>query len=323
MSQVRLLFSEAWSSIRMNLSTTFAATMTVLIGMCLLGLFIALGTWVLSWSNHVQKELQVQVYFCTTASMVDCKTDATHAQELAVGRALRHDPHVGQVAFVSKAQGLKEEEKNNGGAFPKGTFSLLNGLGNPLPDKYVVTPTEGKFTPVIGKLICREHYAGVEACATAKTGGLGNAGGVHWQSSVTKRVLTIAKVISLVFLIAVVLLVIAATLLIANTIRLSIFARRREIEVMKLVGATNWFIRGPFMLEGLLCGVVGSALAVILLLLGKTLALPSILPHIGGGGSDNDVHAWSFTANAFMLLVAGVVLGALGSGLTLRRFLQV
>ena len=66
MSQARLLFSEAWSSIRMNLSTTFAATMTVLIGMCLLGLFIALGTWVLSWSNHIQKELQVQVYFCTT-----------------------------------------------------------------------------------------------------------------------------------------------------------------------------------------------------------------------------------------------------------------
>ena len=63
MSRVRLLFSEAWSSIRMNLSTTFAATMTVLIGMCLLGLFIALGTWVLSWSNHVQKELR-----CTSTS---------------------------------------------------------------------------------------------------------------------------------------------------------------------------------------------------------------------------------------------------------------
>jgi cell division transport system permease protein len=322
MSQVRLLFSEAWSSIRMNLSTTFAATMTVLIGMCLLGLFIALGTWVLSWSNHVQKELQVQVYFCTTVSMVDCKTDATHAQELAVGRALRKDPHVQPhgVVYVSKEQGLKQEEKSNSSEFPRGTFQVIT--GNPLPDKYVVTPTQGKYTPIVGKLICSQHYAGVEPCATAKTGGLGNAGGVHWQSNVTKRVLTIAKVISLVFLIAVVLLVIAATLLIANTIRLSIFARRREIEVMKLVGATNWFIRGPFMLEGLLCGVVGSALAVILLLLGKTLALPSILPHIGGGGND-DVHAWSFTANAFMLLAAGVVLGALGSGLTLRRFLQV
>jgi len=92
---------------------------------------------------------------------------------------------------------------------------------------------------------------------------------------------------------------------------------------MKLVGATNWFIRGPFMLEGLLCGLVGSLLAVILLLLGKTIALPSILPHIGGGGTNNDVHAWPFSANAFALLATGLLIGALGSGVTLRRFLKV
>src|SRR5205085_4683650 len=113
---------------------------------------------------------------------------------------------------------------------------------------------------------------------------LGEVGGVTWASGVTKRVLTIGKVISLVFLIAVILLVIASTLLIANTIRLSIFSRRREIEVMKLVGATNWFIRGPFMLEGLLCGLSGSALAVVLLFLGKTLVLPSIELNYSGSG---------------------------------------
>ncbi len=91
---------------------------------------------------------------------------------------------------------------------------------------------------------------------------------------------------------------------------------------MKLVGATNWFIRGPFMLEGFLCGLVGSVLAVILLVLGKTIALPSILPHIGGG-SGSDVHSLSFTFNALALLGTGLLLGAMGSGLTLRRFLQV
>jgi cell division transport system permease protein len=321
MSRVRLLFSEAWSSIRMNLSTTFAATMTVLIGMCLLGLFIALGTWVLSWSNHIQKELQVQVYLCSTVSvsMTDCSANATPAQEQAVGQALRHDPHVQKVTYVSKAEGLKECKKNNCLALA-GAYSYLP--GNPLPDKWVVTPTEGKYTPVLGKLICNAHYDGVEPCPPAGSKQFGNIGGVHWESNVTKRVLTIAKVISLVFLIAVVLLVIASTLLIANTIRLSIFARRREIEVMKLVGATNWFIRGPFMLEGLVCGFVGALLAVILLVLGKTVALPSILPHIGGGGQ-SDVHALNFTFNAILLLVAGLLLGAMGSGLTLRRFLQV
>ena len=141
-----------------------------------------------------------------------------------------------------------------------------------------------------------------------------------WGSSTAKRVLTIAEVIWIVFLVAVVLLVVASTLLIANTIRLSIFARRREIEVMKLVGATNWFIRGPFMLEGLICGLGGSLLAVLMLVIGKSVALPSILPHIGGG---SDVHALPFALNALALVGAGLLLGAAGSGLTLRRFLQV
>lgn len=292
MSRVRLLFSEAWASIRMNLSTTFAATMTVLIGMCLLGLFIALGTWVLSWSNHIQKELQVHVYFAS---------DATPQQEDAVAAKLRHDSRVAQVTYVSKTEALQQMKKDFPEMFKTGLPS------NPLPDSYIVVPKKAAYTPQIGKDASRGGWAGVDK--------------VNWGSTTAKRVLTIAKVISLVFLIAVVLLVVASTLLIANTIRLSIFARRREIEVMKLVGATNWFIRGPFMLEGLVCGLVGSVFAVILLVLGKAIALPSILPHIGG--SNSDVHSLSFTLNAIALLAAGLLLGAAGSGLTLRRFLQI
>jgi cell division transport system permease protein len=291
-SRLRLLASEAWASIRMNLSTTVAATMTVLIGMCLLGLFIALGTWVLSWSNHIQKELQVHVYFAS---------DATPAQERLVGVKLRHDPRVKQVVYVSKAQAEAKMKKE----FPSLYTTPLP--GNPLPDSYVVIPLQASQTPLIGQAVQQAHWPGVD--------------NVHWGSATAKRVLTIAKVISLVFLVAVVLLVVASTLLIANTIRLSIFARRREIEVMKLVGATNWFIRGPFMLEGFVCGLAGSLFAVVLLALGKAVVLPSILPHIGGGSSD--VHALPFTLNALALVAAGLLLGAAGSGLTLRRFLQV
>ena len=316
MSRVRLLFSEAWSSIRMNLSTTVAATMTVLIGMCLLGLFIALGTWVLSWSNHIQKELEVKVLFCTAVvPEAGCHgVGATKAQEHAVHVALTNNRLVETVSFVSKTQAMAEMKKKDPNYFQGGIVP-----SNPFPDEYVLAPKNAKSTAVIGKQICRAHYAGVAACPTK---GIGDSGGVQWGSSITKHVLTVAKVISLVFLIAVILLVVASTLLIANTIRLSIFARRREIEVMKLVGATNWFIRGPFMLEGLVCGFVGALLAVILLTLGKTVALPSILPHIDGG-SGSDVHALSFTLNAFLLLVAGLMLGAIGSAVTLRRFLQV
>ena len=322
MSKVRLLFSESWASIRQNLSTTVAATMTVLIGMCLLGLFIALGTWVLSWSGHLQDQLRVKVNFCTTISMPECSKNATQAQIAAVGAALRSDPDVKQVVFISKEEGLKRFKHDNPGEFA-GAYGLLP--ANPLPDQWVVTTTAASDTPIVGKRICKAHYAGVEPCATPTLSGgagqLGEVGGVTWASSITKRVLTIGKVISLVFLVAVILLVIASTLLIANTIRLSIFSRRREIEVMKLVGASDWFIRGPFMLEGLLCGLTGALLAVVLLFLGKTLVLPTVL-HVSGTNSGG-VHALPFSLNALVLLLAGLLLGALGSGLTIRRFLQV
>jgi cell division transport system permease protein len=317
MSRARLLVSEAWASIRQNLSTTVAATMTVLIGMCLLGLFIALGTWVLSWSNHIQKELQVHVYFCSSVLPEGgCKSGATQAQERAVGAKLRSDPRIKSVVFVSKEKAQKQMKKQFSYMYSNGVVTA-----NPLPDSWTVTPTQASYTAPLGKQICLAQYPGVQPCPPVGSHDFGNAGGVHWGSTITKRVLTIAKVISLVFLIAVVLLVVASTLLIANTIRLSIFARRREIEVMKLVGATNWFIRGPFVLEGLVCGLAGSLLAVFLLLIGKSLALPSILPHLGG--SSSDVHALSFTLNALALLAAGLLLGAAGSAVTLRRFLRV
>jgi len=244
----------------------------------------------------VKKELQVRVYFDSTA---------TQQQEAFFGLQLRKDPRVKVVTFVSKAAAEAKMRKE----FP--TLYATPLPSNPLPDAWVVTPVKASDTPILGAKFRHASFPGVESPATQ---------GVQWGAQTAKRILTIAEVVWIVFLVAVILLVTASTLLIANTIRLSIFARRREIEVMKLVGATNWFVRGPFMLEGLICGFGGAVLAVVLLILGKEVALPSILPHIGGG---SDVHALPFALNALTLLVAGLLLGAAGSGLTLRRFLQV
>ena len=295
-ARLRLLFSEAWSSITANVSTTFAAVITVLISMFLLGLLIALGTWLLSYSNHVKKGVLVKVYFASTA---------TKAQEYETGLVLRHDPRVKKVKFVSKAQAFAIERK----AYPDLTANVPS---NPLPDSWEVSMKKADDAPILAREVRRDFNSG-----STKYPGVNdvNSGGVT-----TKRVLSVAKWVSLTFLVAIVLLVIASTLLIANTIRLSIFARRREIEVMKLVGATNWFVRGPFMLEGLLQGLLGAVFAVVLLVLGKTVALPAILPHLHGG---SDVHPLPFALNAVLLIVGGLLLGAAGSGLTLRRFLQV
>ena len=89
---------------------------------------------------------------------------------------------------------------------------------------------------------------------------------------------------------------------------------------MKLVGATNWFVRGPFMLEGLICGVLGSIAAVLLLLIGKAVVLERITNEFD---ASSGVEAWSFPTIALILVLVGLTVGAIGSGLTLRRFLQV
>ena len=138
----------------------------------------------------------------------------------------------------------------------------------------------------------------------------------------SNRILRFAHWVEVIFLIAVAILLTSASLLIANTIRLSIFSRRREIEVMKLVGATNWFVRGPFMIEGLLCGLGGAALAVLLLLIGREVAVPAIL-HSAFSTASRRARARVPVHGARSLLGIGLALGAIGSGLTVRRFLKV
>ena len=294
--RVRLLIAEAWRSLATNVSTTFAATMTVLVGMFILGLFIALGTWTVSWSNHVKHELVVKVDFKTSGQKGG---PATRQQENAVARLLQSDPKIKKAVFVSKAEAFRRMQKLH----PELTRDLP---WNPLPDQFEITPVKAEYIPEIAASL-RPPPAGVDKVIEGKR--------------LSSRALQFAHVIEAIFTIATIVLLIAATLLIANTIRLSIFSRRREIEVMKLVGATNWFVRGPFMVEGLLCGLAGAVLAIFFLILGKEIALPAILHN--ALSSDPDVHALAFPLTALILLAMGLGLGALGSGLTLRRFLKV
>ena len=298
--RLRLLFSEAWRSLGANLSTTFAAMMTVLIGMFLLGLLIALGTWTVSWSQHVKRELVVKIDFKTNA---DKGGPATKLQENAVVAALQRNPLVSKQkdgwTFVSKHQALQQMRKSE-----PALVSVMP--WNPFPDVIIVKPDKGEDLSALYNSL-HPLSPGVKEI-------------VH-DTHDSNRILRFAHWVEAIFLIAVVILLASASLLIANTIRLSIFSRRREIEVMKLVGATNWFVRGPFMIEGLLCGLGGAFLAVILLAIGKEVALPAILHNALSTASD--VHAIQFTYTALILIGIGLGLGALGSGLTVRRFLRV
>jgi cell division transport system permease protein len=295
----RTVAGEAWRSLAANASTTLAATMTVLIAMFILGLFMLAFSWAHDYSNNLKKQLVVKVFFCTELS---CGRDATKADENRIGNLISSLPEVkpGGVRFVPKSEALKIMQRRN----PELTSQLP---GNPLPDAFEITPNRGEDVSKIA--------------AALPQGRAGIAAGVEkidYGKKTAERVLTVAHWFEAIFVIAAALLLTASALLIGNTIRLSIFSRRREIEVMKLVGATNWFVRGPFMLEGLICGLAGSFLAVVFLFVGKETAWAAI--HIKGSSS---AHAWSLPLVALMLMLFGLVLGGAGSGITIRRFLKV
>ena len=292
MTRIRTLFAEALRSIGANVSTTVASALSVLIGMFLVGVFIGLGTWLVSWSDDKKRELAVHVFIADTAK-------TKQIDELRV--LLESDKRVkpGGITFISKAEALEIMRKRN----PELTANLAT---NPLPASFDVVPKRGEDTEAIALSVQKSKLAAVDQ--------------VRYGKEVSQRILAIARAIQIVFLIAVIVLLAASTILIANTIRLSIFARRREIEVMKLVGATNWYVRGPFMLEGVLTGLLGSIAAVLLLFVGREIAVPQILGHIQ---DDPDVRALAFTWTATVLVLGGLAIGALGSGLTLRRFLRV
>jgi cell division transport system permease protein len=301
-TRFRLILSEALKSIGANLSTTFASAVSVLIGMFLIGAFIGLGTWLVSWSDDKKRELAVHVYFCSPASEnPSCAGDPTDKQINTVRTFLESDPRVneGGVTFITKAEALKILRKRA----PELTENLAT---NPLPVSFDVVPERGEDTEAIALAVRKAKLAGVDT--------------INYGAETSRRILQVARAVQVVSLIAVLILLAASTILIANTIRLSIFARRREIEVMKLVGATNWFVRGPFMLEGLITGLAGSLAAVVLLFLTREVAMSRILQNMR---EDPDVHALGFTTTAAILLAIGLAIGAAGSGLTLRRFLRV
>src|SRR5687768_2772279 len=287
--------SEALRSVTANLSTTFAATATILIGMFLVGVLIAFGTFARSWSEEKKNELLVEVFYCTEST---CDEAATAKEINAVRRQLDANHLVDDYDFIPKTEALETMRESHP--------DIVSGLSyNPLPDAHKIIPKKGEYARAIKESLTPPP-AGVER--------------VKDGEKTASRILRVSRVIEAVFLIAIVILLVASVLLIANTIRLSIFARRREIEVMKLVGASNWFVRGPFMLEGLLCGLAGSIAAVLLLFVSREIAIPQILGHIQ---DDADVKAMAFTWTALILIMGGLAIGALGSGLTLRRSLRV
>jgi cell division transport system permease protein len=289
----RFFFWEALASIRSNAATTMAATVTVLIVTFLLGIFVTTAWWVYHYAVGVRNEVTVKLYLPSSYANDD------NARNLVANR-VKALPNVKSFEYVSPQEALKKLS-------PSAQKAAKSLQYNPLPPAFYVKLTDANkasATAAAAQDISAVHNCGSPPCVT-------------YGKKITDRVLNTLKYI-LYFVFGLMLLLgIAAVVLIQNTIRLSIFSRRREIEVMKLVGATNAFVRLPFMLEGMLTGLLGAIGALAL------LAIVYVALNGYDRGLTDPARLVGVPLLIAMLSVFGLLLGAFGSGITLRRFLRV
>lgn len=298
MSKVTFFLKEAMRSVQRNGIPSFAALMSILVTVLVLGVFIPITQATTGAANEVRDRVLVNVYL---------DRDATKADRERIAKRLEDTKYVGNVEFVSKQEAYKREQQRNPEA-----YELLG--SNPLPDTFRVQPDEPG-----NALKLRDELSPVTPSGS-RTVVDPAIESVKSQRDETKKLLTVTTIVIVAMATLAGLLAIASILLITNTIRLSLFSRRREVEVMKLVGATDWFIRWPFVLEGIVLGLMGGTLAILLLAVGKIALLDPLAADFALISSPETMPFWLL---AGLLLVASVAVSAGGSALSLRRFLKV
>src|SRR3954471_4531524 len=227
---------EAMRSLKRNAAPSTAAVLTVLMTALVLGVFIPIVQATTGTANSIRDKVVVDVY---------AKDSATLGQLHDLRDALAATPNVKKIDFITKQQALAEEKKKHPQA-----YELLG--GNPLPNLFRVTPKDpDKIALIVNRL------APVDPSTGKRKPQLVAIDEVRNRRDETSKILSATGLVKLLTAGLTVLLVLTSIALVANTIRLSIFSRRREVEVMKLVGATNWFIRWPFVIEGVIVGLMG------------------------------------------------------------------
>jgi cell division transport system permease protein len=289
---------EALRALKRNAVPSFAAMATVLVTVLVLGVFIPVVQATTGAANEVRNKVIADVYL---------KTDAKQKDIDRVQRLIQQQPTVKSVEFVSKAKAYAEEKKRNPEA-----YQLLG--SNPLPDTFRVTPAKPDDIAKLRDALAPQSPSGGRTVVDPAIDEVRN------REEDTNKILSVTRVVKITMALLAGLLGVASILLIANTIRLSLYARRREVEVMKLVGATDWFIRWPFVLEGVIVGALGGVLAILLLGVAKVAVVDPLAKDFALIASPDTIH---FPLLIAILLCAAIAVSALGSGLSLRRFLRV
>ena len=302
MSRMVFFVSEAFRALRRSAAPSIAAIVTIVVTTLLLGVLIPVLKASGDKTQDVRDQIGLNVFLYNDASREEIDALAADLETL---------PHVEAVDFVSREEAVKILADRVEGDLAN-SLNELN--SNPLPPSFAIdidSPTN----------------LGAVSAAITKTGPTGDrqpispiVDEVRDARQDASKITRVTGAVTVVLAILAVLLLIASLMLVGNTIRLSIYARRREVEVMRLVGATNWFIRWPFMIEGVIVGLAGAVIAVGILWLGKVTVVDPLSDNLNLVDS---LSTMGFLPLVIILVSSAMIVSALGSGITLRRFLRV
>lgn len=302
MSSLAYFFRESLRGFTRNLSTTLGSIVTIFLSLLIIGVFLVGGITVDSIMKSVENEVSITAFIADDASESDIQAVESFVNGLE---------GVSSVSFTTKEQALEKFRQTS-------TTDIVDSLDgmNPLPASIDVELSDPQLVEdVVAQIEANQTFRAI--CDEPEDP---SASLLYGQGSV-EHLFQLTNYIRYIGIALIALLIFIAMVFINNTIRLAILARRKEIAIMRLVGASNGFIRGPFLMEGALHAIIGSLLAVGVLELLRNFALPEIqntlkfLPF--------DVSLQTFLVIYAALVIAGLVIGLIGSAVAMRRYLKV
>jgi cell division transport system permease protein len=287
--------NSAWQSFWRNLAVSLAAVLSITLILMLAGVNLLVGhafSQVLDGFRTKVSEMSINV-----ADGTPLTTIYDFQQQLS------SDPRVASVRFITKSQALVNFQ-----ADPNNAVFAQQMDGNPL---------DAKLDVRVNKL---DDVAAIDAMAR-KWSGVDPTDPTNYQGDFVFRMLQLSSWLGIAGIGLMAILVVVSIVIVMNTIRTAVYHRRKEIEVMKLVGATEWFVRGPFVIEGIMTGLIAASLALSLLVIAYQPAVDRFHSDVGFIPLSYDP---SFISSlALDLLLGGAVLGAMGSYIGVRRFVRI
>jgi cell division transport system permease protein len=305
MSRFLFFTQEAFRALRRNGAPSMAAIVTTVTTVILLGVLIPVFQTTQAKSESVRDSLEFRV------AIYD---DATQGEISALESKLEAIPNVASVSFISKAEALRELEKDLGKSKSEDLLAQLH--DNPLPANFQIKADDASNLDAVRAAVTPVGPNGKPQPISPIIQD------VFDRQQESQQIEQVTSALKIVLTVITALLILASLMLVGNTIRLSIYTRRREVEVMRLVGATRWFIRWPFMIEGVVVGFAGGLIAILILWLGKITIVDPLSDTFSFLAAQNN-STLSFPALVAILFGAAVLVSAVGSGVTLRRFLKV